>query len=984
MVLTWSMPVGDESFFWLFFDDEQQSIDELTGTSGSGNSPMRVDAQSLTSTIAGNRRRYSMTVQGLANSADGLMQQHYFAIRANDGCESRVVSAHTRPKPQRLSWPGTDRLTRTLQTTIPQTVNTEAPVGGSASTTNEVGMPPLLVDRGGDETNVSTVQVLKEMDGLEEFVYVARDSQIYVSRNNQGVFDPPLRVSDAGSNSTGEVIRAFSFDNDLDLRPDLFVLTAQRLWVYAADSNPSSSAPVEAQYLNWKKEPLRYIDLPAISTGQFLDAWFGDFDGDGTRDIVTSTGIPQTSTTDGQALQIIIWYGDRDASNNAEWNWAQNPETTIDLNTPFGDDAHFVVGDIDNDGRDDLLTLYHQSSTDLRYRALLSQGRGLPPVTISSGNIAADPNNPQEAQFTKGIESARWDQTALVDLDHDGVLDVLSLRSRSLPAGPIVALRGYRIDLGAGAIATAPPYVDSRLDSTHHTSTNPRQRGHLQVLDLDGDGIQEVLLRSVLSPNGTPFNDSRLTIYQGVRNPQTGLQNWPSIELTPLAVNFERQVNETPHVHFSAADLDFDGVLDFCAVHESQPTSTAVIMASSPDSEFERFSTTPTADRYPLGGTLLTGGNATTIQIGHVAKQGDLVVGFDPTSGVRVLPARQDTGVNNGAFDPMRTVSLQAPLPSLRQFEVVDYPNTNGDILVLLDDGTIGTLEYQPTNDTYAFREETQVAGAMQLHQAYFDRDRRADAIVIDDSNRMHLLSTVDAGGNHNQDLAVRDTVQLTSTPELVHVETISGDAFTEVLVAFKQAGSESRVVRQWKAYRDNGTGKARFATSSTVRTFPSRIVSLATANFRGRFENNLQRRKWLVGGMADGRVLTVRNEETLAIDLPPGLTLPSTGEMVVITADITNDNLPDLIAYERGTSRLFVMRCRPDTNEAWRFPSPGYYQFQASGKFDEPVEVAIPEPLTTLTAGRIDNDPYADLLLLSQDGERVHVLTTRGAQLAR
>ena len=1020
MTLRWSLPVGQrpDTFFWVYFDDTANDIDRLAGASGLGASPVLRNAGDLNETVIGDRRHFSLEVPGLASSPDGLMQYHYFAVRAADGCESRVVAAHTRPKPQELSWLQRSNLelaTPELKTPLPggtPASNVEAPIGGEASNNNVVGVPLALIDRGGDDTNFNQQQNIKELDGLEEVVLVSSDAKVYCSLNDSGALQPPLEVDDvetintglaecAGltSGQTGEVIRSFLFDNDGDLRPDLFVATARRVWAYFGDPIVEENSATETQFLNWKKFCTGFIDLPALPAGlQFVDAYHGDFDGDGTADIVTSVGRTPSAADPGVATRIYIWYADRDPAGFASWNWSQNTPLEIELGTLFGDDAYFVPGDVNGDGRDDLLIAQHVGPGDVRFRILLMGTRGAPPqAVLESGNIAADPAKPEEALFANGpspsIENARWDQTALVDLNHDGVLDVCSLRSRDTFSGAVVAFRGYLTDLQAGTIDTANPFVDASLDSTHARISNPRQRGHLQILDVDGDGLLEVLLRS--TQGAIPFRASRLSVYTGSRNPDTGQQDWPAINTSPNVVDFDWLNGEVPHLHFAAADLNFDNVVDFCTVHERpSPPNMAVVIASDAETDFERFVVTPNSFRYPFAGTVRTGGGASTVQVGNVNRVGDLILDVDPTLGVLVAPAQADAGAKNGAFGSVVRRPLQAPLPfPVQEFAVVRRPEVTGDLLVVLDgspgDDRIGTLEYDAASNSYSFRDEIGIADVTRLYAGYFDPDGRADALVIDGSNTMSLLGTVDENGNRNLDLAVRDSRTLLRAPELLLVDTIADDEFDEVLVVLKDSNTERRDVFEWRVLRDNGSGEPRLAESLGPiqlprRTFPGEVVSLAAANFNGRFENNLQERKWIVGGMTDGTVMAVPNQQTGAvIEAVPVATI-GTGLIDVLAVDVTYDNLPDIVAYERNSSEISVLRCQPNAAEAWRFPNQGSYEFQGTGSFDNIVRLPIPEPLSAFAAARVDNDPYTDLLLLSRSGERLHVFVTRGAQRLR
>lgn len=992
MQLTWTLPTGDETFFWIHYDDAPASgIDGLVGTAGNGASPVRVPVDQLQRTVEGARTRYTYLVNSLATAANGLLQHHYFAVRANDGCESRIVAAHTRPAEVVPSWPGVLREQRDLVTPASATTPNEnalAPVGGVASSSTVVGMPPLLMDRGADTTNL-TLGGISVADGLDDMVLTDRAGTTFVARNNSGVLESPIAVDDVTGPSppcglangpAGAILRSFQFENDDDQRSDLFVLSAQRLTPYASDDATEglTSRPTlgsSEQYLNFKKICSGILGLGNVpglpANHQFLDAFHGDFDGDGTQDLVVSTGLPPTSAQPGATSFLCVFYGNSDPANGFTlWDWPTRPPQVLAVNTAFGDDGYFVVGDVDRDGRDDLVTLRHLGADEARYHVLLMRGRTTTPVTLQSGII--DPRT----------ENARWDQTALADIDHDGVLDVLGLHTKPLGGAWIVELLGYRTNLAGGTIVTAPPFVQYDLVRTHLTlTTGQRQRGHLQVTDIDGDGTADILVRSIIG--ASEYTTSKITLLTGQRDLTTGRQNWQAFDPSPTSIDLQLAGNEIPHVHFAMSDLDFDGVQDLCAIHErSQPPHAAVVMHSNTTWQYERFTTAPGSEAYAFGGTVATGGGATTVRAANVLRHGDLVLAVDAVAGVKVLPAATDQGRVNGAFRAARQVPLLTPLPApVLQFRVPEEPGTDGGLVVLCSNGQVGSLTYDANADAYAWLAGPIVPGATTLAAARFDTDRRLDAVVVDGNNVMHLLASVDANGVHAGPLGVRATQQLPRAAEFVVATNVANDLFGEVVVVLApEAGQTTRVTNVWRVLRTDETGVPRFAAPVFVTSFPARVVSLVASNLTGRYRNNLDRRKWLIAGTNDGRVLAARSNQAVAEPLSGVPDAPG-GEVQLLVADFTNDNIPDLVGNVRGSRQLFLFRNQPDASQPWRFPLPGSYQFQGTGLFDSPVVISLPEAVGDLAAARVDNDVLQDVLALSADGQRVHVVLTRGSQ---
>ena len=262
-----------------------------------------------------------------------------------------------------------------------------------------------------------------------------------------------------------------------------------------------------------------------------------------------------------------------------------------------------------------------------------------------------------------------------------------------------------------------------------------------------------------------------------------------------------------------------------------------------------------------------------------------------------------------------------------------------------------------------------------------FDTDRRLDAVVVDGNHVMHLIASVDANGVHAGPLGVRATQQLPRAAELVVATNVANDLFGEVVVVLApEAGQTTRATSVWRVLRANETGVPSFATPVFVTSFPTRVVSLVASNLSGRYRNNLDRRKWLIAGTDDGRVLAARSNQSVAEPLSGVPDAPG-GEVQLLVADFTNDNIPDLVGNVRGSRQLFLFRNQPDVSAPWRFPLPGSYQFQGTGLFDSPVVISLPEAVGDLAAARVDNDVLQDILALSADGQRVHVVLTRGSQ---
>lgn len=998
MTVSWSLPAGaSPTFFWIYFDDALAAdLDGLQGTAGNGGSPLRVPVSQLSPVVVGGRVRYSFELTQLANAANEFLQYHFIGVRANDGCESRIVAAHTRPRAQVVTWPA--NMAAITELAPVNGVVAQAPVGGLASSVDVVGMPPILVDRGADATNQTTggQNTISEADGLPDLVLTDRDGKTFVGRNGFGIFDQPVAVDDVVTPSppcgglangpAGQLIRSFSFDNDGDDRPDLFVLSGQRLTVYAGDpaaeTNTSFPTPDELRFLNFKKyctfstgiASIQLSNVPSLPSGaQFLDAFHGDFDGDGFQDLVASVGQPQTSSVNGSVAGIYIWFAS--AGNGfTNWDWPSTPPLVVPVGSAYGDDGYFLVGDIDADGRDDLLTMRHESADSARYRAVLLRGRTVPPVQADIAVV--DPRN----------QTARWDQLDLVDFDYDGVLDVVGLRTAPFAASSLVQFVGYRTDLatppGPSASLSTPQIAFSML-STHGTTfpAPPRQRGHFQLVDIEGDGIRDILVRSIRS--ATDYSASVVARYSGRRDPVTGRQDWFGFNTTVNAVQLPLASGDVPHVHFAANDLNYDGAPEFSVVHQRPaPPHALVTMQSEVSWKYSRYSEPPAASDFLPGGTMATGVAASIVDIATVVRAGDAVLGVDASLGVRVATANLDEGRGNGSFAEARWIPIQPALPSpVRAISLPDDVAAPAEIGVLCENGATVALRYDAAGDRFLPVFGSTIANPVHFATARFDTDQRTDAVVIDAANVMHLLTTVSSSENRNGPLSVRDSVALPAAVEMLLATQLVDESLAEVAVILApSSGSSQRELRVYRVLRDTATGVAAFAAPQWVTQFQGRVVSLAAANLNGRYRNNIEKRKWLIAGMEDGRVMAARNGQP-APQFLPGIPQFS-GPVDVLAADLNNDNLPDVAVQLRGSRQLSIFRNQPDQQQPFRFPNPDGYQFQGSGSFDGPAVITLPGSIKAMTASRLDNDVYNDLITLSSDGQRVHLVLTRGQQL--
>lgn len=995
--LSWSVPAaaGDERFFWVYFGTAGTSLDDLSGTpSSAGASPLRLTRQDLAPVLVGNRRRYTLTLEGLPSGPNGSLASYLVGVRANDGCESRLVATHTRPAALQGRWP-VATITDVPYMPVPCDGTTTppplppAPVGGRSTANTAVGMPPLIVDRG---TDIGAGRV--GADGAREILTVDRSGQLLV-HENQGLaangLAAPILVDDVDDSTrpclgagriTGPPIRSISFDQDGDGRADVFVLTPQRIWIYFGDdsSENQSNTPTlgDCRLLNFKKFCGSFVNIEDATGWQpgdeFLDFAVADFDGDGAFDIAATIGVPETLAAAGSARSLHYWFANKDSNGFTNWDWPARAPLTVPINSAHGDDGMFVAGDLDGDGRDDILGFEHSSSAIGRYRMLLSRGRTQAPVALTSGDIDAREEN------------ARWDQTELVDVDDDGHLDLVSLRADELGAGLGAVTRAmiYRIVPGLG-IDTANPLLEFNLNGR----AEGRQRGHLVVRDLDGDGLQDFAYRSVFTANnGVPFEESALFYYRGLRNPTTGRQDWTSFDATVNRIDLPLfPPQEQPHVHVAIGDLDADGTLDFAAVHErTTPPHSVLVGRGEPTVVYDRPARALAASDLPFAGTLSPGSGA---DLALPVDGGRAIITAIDQNGVRLLPARLDRGVPSGGFGAESTLTFPTPL-SAPLLDVAVGEVDGSSLVGLLANGALVSIRVRGGAATATEGGSVALQAGARVFAARLDRDRANDAVVWDGAQTIHLAATVDPAGSGNQPLRIVDQRMFAVVPEFVHVADTDDGPASEV-VAILPTGGATRDVEIWKTSQRQGTGEpflrpAGFA-NPVVSTIDAEVASMAATNAVGRTGVDADRRKWLIVGTTDGRVLALRRDSFG--DLQAAAPLPNVadlgaGSMRVAAADFDNDTIEDLIAYREGDNVLSVYRNTPDDSEPWRFPMPGAYQFQGSGNYESALIVPLPDAIADWRIGPLNDDPLDDLLLRRADGSGLVFFYRQAAQTTR
>ena len=190
-------------------------------------------------------------------------------------------------------------------------------------------------------------------DGLEEFAVFYDDEVLYngfehyLVGNADGVpqFFGPLITHDGGCGEAGAQLGLGHFDGDAFL--DLAALG----WCDVMNLDGEFAFAAE-----WGDGTGAFASVGKPFTGTSSASWLGagDFDDDGLDDVVIA--MASTGTYQGY-IEVHRSHGDRTFAPAEEvWREGSRPEDYLPTrNGAVPNDSHFIVGDIDNDGTDDLI-----------------------------------------------------------------------------------------------------------------------------------------------------------------------------------------------------------------------------------------------------------------------------------------------------------------------------------------------------------------------------------------------------------------------------------------------------------------------------------------------------------------------------------------------------------------------------------------------------------------------------------------------------
>ena len=257
---------------------------------------------------------------------------------------------------------------------------------------------------------------------------------------------------DPVNNGVSAVLTA---DFDKDGIPDVAVLQSDGI-LNILHNNGSGVLSAPVGYLN---------PNPNVGSSAIAAAYAVDLNGDGYLDIVAY------DVNDGL---LISWI-------NSAGTFGTGQTTTLD--TSFGQIAGIQVGDVNGDGKVDVVVAYYnllsRTSSQMTVQSLLSNGDG-----------TFTPNKGQTFNVASHLALSGFSPVALGDLNGDGKLDIAALfiEQTSRFGGSFVVTTA--LGNGDGTFATLGS--NSVIADSYSSFGNPSANG-VQILDINNDGKNDIV-----------------------------------------------------------------------------------------------------------------------------------------------------------------------------------------------------------------------------------------------------------------------------------------------------------------------------------------------------------------------------------------------------------------------------------------------------------------------------------------------------------
>ncbi len=470
--------------------------------------------------------------------------------------------------------------------------------------------------------------------------------------------NPTFDIKTVAESGVGATLRTADFDNDG--APDLVALTSSGVAVFFNDGQANFTR----------------LDLPATKPGSMQLA---DFDGDGRMDIAVATN---TATTGNHPIVLFLNNGDR-------------AFRTVNATTPSWTGENFAAGDINGDGKADIVLALDQKTVSV----MLGNGDGTfqsphAVYTVTPSPQATDPtiyalqgefitgdfngDGRQDIAFSEGPFSYVYGGANITVLLNQGNLTFTrtQFQEGNFESPVLLDANGDGIDdLGFTWAACHTPchgadvWTGSRAGTMNQlisffTSTELQSLAYTPVAaDFNGDGARDVAF-AMSSNSGTTYPPQ--TAHESVLmflGPNIPKQSPPPSPID-YAVQNVPQYSYGPAAMVTA-DFNLDGKPDIAIVAASKPDVIALLLNTTAGGAFPAPPRDFTFNVSPAAATVKAGNSATfTASVSRFGAFSDIVnfscTGLPSNAACNFSPANVAPGMNGPALSTL-TITTKAP-----------------------------------------------------------------------------------------------------------------------------------------------------------------------------------------------------------------------------------------------------------------------------------------------------------------------------------
>ena len=685
-------------------------------------------------------------------------------------------------------------------------------------------------------------------------------------------------------------------DLDMDGKPDLVVANHSGNTV-SVFRNTSISGTIDATSFAAK------VDF--ATSGNANSVSIGDLDGDGQLDI---------AVTDRSFNFVSVF---RNTSTPGFVSFASK----VDLATGYWPNS-VSIGDLDGDGKSDMMVANQSSSTVSVFRN-----------TSTSGNISFA----SKVDFSTGAEP---NSVSIGDLDGDGKADLTMVNFKS---GNVSVLRNTSI---GGAVSFA-----ARLD--YATGDGPRS---MSIGDLDGDGKPDLavanrnsstvsVLRYVPLPTLTTTSPTSVTPFTATSGGNINSDGGDAV--TARGVCWSTAPN--PTVALSTKTFDATGTGTFTSsLTDLSPFTTYYVRAYATNSQCTAYGNELifATEKLAITFSPISGPVGSTVTISGM--------GFNSVANGNIV----FFGATMAAVSVATTTSLTATVPAGATYQPITVLNTATGLTgasavpfgVTFTGGVINASSYRPKVDFITGTSPQSVA------IGDLDGDGKADLAVANRSgNTVSVFRNTSTSGSITAGSFAAKVDLITGLqPGSVTIGDLDGDGKPDLVVTNFGNGANTVSI-----FRNTSTlGSISFAMKADFAT-SGNPISVSISDLDGDGKNDLA-----VTNYTYGRISVLRNTSNIGnisfaakVDFLTG-TLPQS----LFIGDLDEDGKPEIVVANQYSNTVSVLR---NTSASGSL---------TVGSFAAKVDFAPGAQPVSVSIGDLDGDGKPDLAVVNQGSNTISV----------